>query len=343
MTETRDSGRARRTRRLPMAIGLGLAVLAAGWVAIWYSGRTRVLAEIDRIVADLGRRGLDLRCPDPVIGGFPFRMELTCPTPGVTDRRSGGVASATTVRLVGQVWDPFLLIAEIDGPILVEDGHGGRIAATVRSLRLSLRWSTAGVERLSLTAEGPDLAFTGPGRLPLALKAASFEAHGRQTGTDGRDLDLAFHSAATEVAVAGRRLGPLRSDLDGAATFLGAIDRGAADPIAAFVGRSGRIEPLRLGVAVGGVSLEVSGALAFRPDGRLDGKLPAVVRGIESFAAAKGDLGPELSTAVGGFVLLGQPSGEGRPGRRLDLVVDGGELRLGRLMVGRIPPLAVGP
>ncbi len=339
MVQERETGRGAGGRRLPMVLGLGLAVLAAGWVALWHTGRSRILSEIERAVADLDRRGIELRCPAPSIGGFPFRMELTCPAPGVVDRRTGGLASADTLRLVAQVWDPFLLVAEIDGPVLAEDGRGGRLTVKTRSLRLSLRWSTAGVERASLSADGPDLAFTAPDRLPFALKAANFEVHGRQSGATRRDLDLAFHSGATEIAVAGRRVGPLRADLDGAATLRGAIDPAAADPVAAFVARAGRIEPLRFGIAVGGVSLEISGGLAFRPDGRLDGRLPAVVRGIENYAAARNDLGPELATAIGGFVLLGRPTDDGRPGRRLDLDVDGGDLRLGRLAIGRIPPL----
>lgn len=333
----------RRWRRLPLAIVFLLAVLAAGWTALWHTGRARILDEVDRLVDDLGRRGIDLRCPERVIGGFPFRMELVCPSPGLSFA-TGAFASASALRIVAQVWDPFLVVAEIDGPIAAEDGHGGRIAATVRSLRLSLRWSGDGVERLSLSADGPKVTITGPGRPTLDLAASRFELHGRQTGDGGRDLDLAMRSGATEIAVAGRRFGPVRSDLDLAATFRGAIDRTAADPVAAFVRRGGRIDPVRFGLAVGGIDLGIGGALAFRPDGRLDGTLPAVVHGLEGWGAARGDLGPDLATAIGAFAFLGRPTDDGgRPGRRLDLVVDGGELRLGRLLLGRIPPVAVAP
>lgn len=331
----------RRMRRLPLWILLLVAVLAAGWTVVWTTARGRILEEIDRQLLRLADRGVAIVCADRVIGGFPFRMELSCTAPGVTLARDGVTASAAGLRVVAQVWDPRLVLVEIDGPGLSGDGRGGTIAATWRSLRMSLRLDGDGPQRLSIAAEGPDLTARPAGRPPIHYAASHLEAHGRRA-ENGHDLDLALSTAAASLTIADKRVGPASADLSATATLNGLLPPDPAAPVAAFAERGGRIEPVELTFAVGGVTVAGQGRLTLDPAGELDGMVTLVARGLESLATGGArDLGPELTTVLGGFALLGKPSNDpARPGRRLEMIVDHGSVRIGRVTLGRIPPIA---
>jgi hypothetical protein len=337
---TIDDGAAPRRRRWPLVIGLLGAVSAAVWTAAWFSARPFVFDAVDRGIADLDRRGVVVACGDRRIEGFPFRMVFACRSPGVASTRDGRRISAEALRVGVAIVDPFRPVAEFDGPITAEDGRGGRLVATVRSARLTLGWSTNGVQRISLSLDGPDATTSGADRPTVRLVASRIELDGRRG--EGRDLDLAASSTATTLTVAGRRVGPVRSDLAVSATLREASPGpDDVDPIAGFVARGGRIDPLRLSLAVAGLSLDGVGALRLDADGRLSGRLPVIAHGLSGTPTATADLGPELTTVLGGFALLGRPvvDDDGRPGRRLDLTVEAGDVRIGRVGLGRIPPL----
>lgn len=336
---TPDAAPSRRNRRLPILLLVGVAIAAAAWTAIWSVGRGRILTEIDARIAVAAEHGVRIACADRAIGGFPFRMELTCRDPGVEVAVRGLTASAAALRVVAQVWDPRLILVEIDGPGGVRD-PGGEVAGKWRSLRASLRWTTSDIGRVSVAAEGLDLTTKQGARPPLHLVAAHAEAHGRP-GVSERDLDLAVAFAAASLAEGDKRIGPPTSDLSLAATLVDFLPPGPGPALPAFAERGGRIEPVSLTFATGGVSVEGAGALTLGRDGLLDGMVALTARGLEALAGggAKG-LGPELTTALSGFVLLGKASGDpARPGRRLDLVIDGGAARIARLSLGRIPQL----
>lgn len=329
----------RRFRRLPLVIGLGVAVAAAGWTAVWSMARSRLLAEVETRIAGLADRGIVVACPDRAVGGYPFRMELSCRDPGVEIRDRGVAASAAGLRVVAQIWDPRLVIVELDGPGMVKDA-GGETAAIWRSLRASLRWTTDGVQRLSVASEGLDLTARPTGRPAVRIAAAHAEAHGRPSGDGGRDLDLAVSLAAASLTVADKRVGPAKADLSATTTLVDFLPPGPGPALKAFAGRGGRIEPAGLALAVGGIAVEGTGRLTLDRSGVLDGMITLVARGLEGLASGGAkEVGPELTTVLSGFVLLGKGSNDpARPGRRLEMIVDHGLVRIGRLTLGQLPP-----
>ncbi|WP_333823674.1 DUF2125 domain-containing protein [Pinisolibacter sp.] len=333
-----------RRMRLPLVIGLGVAIAAAGWTAVWATARGRILAEIDGRLATLSTRGVVVACADREIGGYPFRMELTCRSPGVEIRDRGFTASAQALRVVAQVWDPRLVLVEVDGPGIAVTG-GDATSAKWRLLRSSLRWAGDGVQRVSLSVDGLDLTAAPAGPPPVHLVAEHVEAHGRPHGEGGRNLDLATAFAGASLTVADKRIGPPRADLSVSATLVDFLPPGPGAPLPAFAARGGRIEPTKLSFAVGGIVVEGDGALVLDREGVLDGMITLVARGLETLTngGAKG-LGPELTTVLSGFVLLGKAAKDpDRPGRRLEMIVDHGLVRIGRVTLGRLAPLfAVG-
>lgn len=335
----RPSAPKRRFRRLPLVVAVGVAVAAAAWTAVWATARSRILAEVDGQLARFAARGVVVACPDRAIGGYPFRMELSCRDPGIEVRGTGAVASAASLRVVAQVWDPRLILVELDAPGLARDARG-ETSAKWRSLRASLRWGAQGPQRLSIAADGLDLTSRPSGAPAIHLTAEHAEAHGRPSGGQGRDLDLALSFAAASLTVADKRVGPPRADLALSTTLAEFLPPGPGPAAAAFAGRGGLIDPVRLSFAAGGVVVEGAGRLVLDGGGLLDGMITLGARGLESLAkGGAAGLGPELTTVLTGFVLLGKASTDpSLPGRRLEMIVDHGLVRIGRVTLGRIPP-----
>lgn len=333
----RRSGRTgRRITVLFLALGLACAL----WSALWATARSRSIDELDGALARLARDGVRIVCPDRGVGGFPFRLEISCRDPGVELVGRGIGGSVTGLRIVAQIWDPHLVLIETDGPLVAEESGRGRVNATWRGLRASLRWSAGGVERLSLSSEGLDLGIDEAGAAPIRLRAEHLETHGRPSGAEGTDLDVAIATAAARLTIAERPIGPPRSDLTIAATLRRLLPPVAGDPARGFAQRGGQIEPIRASFAVGGVRIEGKGALTLGPDGLLDGAIGFAATGLEAVVTDAAALGPETASLLGGFVLLGKASRDpDLPGRRLDLVVDHGRPRFGRILMAPIPPL----
>ncbi len=336
----RPSVSTRRFRRLPLVVAVGVAITAAAWTAVWATARTRILAEVDGQLAMLAARGVVVACPDRAVGGYPFRMEFSCRDPGVEIRAVGASASAASLRVVAQVWDPRLIQVELDAPGVARDARGVT-SATWRGLRASLRWTAQGPQRLSIAAEGLDLTTRPTGAPMVHLTAEHAEAHGRPSGGEGRDLDLAVSFGAASLSLADKRLGPPRSDLAVSATLADFLPPGPGPAAMAFAGRGGLIDPVRLSFSTGGVVVEGAGRLVLDGGGLLDGMITLGARGLESLAkGGAAGLGPELTTVLTGFVLLGKASKDpSLPGRRLEMIVDHGLVRIGRVTLGRIPSL----
>jgi hypothetical protein len=230
-----------------------------------------------------------------------------------------------------------LILVEFDGPGLVRTADG-ETTATWRTLRASLRWRGDGVERLSIAAEGLDLTAGPRGRPVVHLTAEHAEAHGRPNGAD---LDLAASVAAGALSLADKRLGPPKADLSLDLRLAGFLPPGPGPALPAFAERGGLVDPIHLTLGVGGVAIEGAGKLVFDRAGVLDGMITLTARGLESLATGGAkDLGAEMTTALSGFALMGKASTDpARPGRRLEMIVDHGLVRLARLTLGRIPPL----
>lgn len=338
MTETTGTDQPPKRSRAPQ-IALGVVViLAVAWSGFWFWGRGRLADEMDHRLAELSSRGISVVCPSRTIGGFPFRMEVGCTDPGfeITARGIGGSVSA--LRVVAQIWNPRLIIAELDGPLVFDDGRGVTVDATWRALRASVRLAANGPERVSIAAEGLDARAKDVAGVVSRLVAEHLELHGRPSGETGHDLDLAASAAAASLDLEGRHVGPPRSDLSAAVTFRDLLPPRAGDPARGFAERGGRIEPIRLDWSVGGMAVAGKGALTLGRDGLLDGSIGFAARGLEALALQGKALGAETAGLLGGFVLLGKASSDPElPGRRLDLVIEHGRPRFGRV-VG--PPMA---
>lgn len=334
----------RRNGRGWRRAAIGFAGLALVWTFVWIGARGYVLAELDRRIAELGQRGLEVACAEPSVGGFPLALELNCREPGVAVAARGTVLSAQSLRIGVAVWRPLTVTAEAEGPLVAEDGRGGSLRVSWRGLRARVGGSFRGPERLALDGEGLAVEVGAVGSRPLRIAAEHAAIGLARSGAAGEDLDLTVGGSAVALANDGRPIGPKRFDVSATATAIAGLAPGGVG-LAGFADSGGRVEPLRFRLSSGGVTLAGKGGLRLRADGLLDGTVGVAARGIESLATGGArDLGPELTTLIGGFVIAGKASDDpDLPGRRLDLVIEAGRARLGRLALPPLPPLFVPP
>src|SRR5215472_3643040 len=108
-----------------------LLIAAIGWSAFWFYAASQVDVQADAWRAREAKAGRVYDCARRSVGGFPFRLEVTCDGASVTlkSQAAGQSAIPVTAKLgrilvVAQVYDPKRVIAEFTSPATLSDGQG---------------------------------------------------------------------------------------------------------------------------------------------------------------------------------------------------------------------------
>jgi hypothetical protein len=357
---------------LPLLVVL---VLAAAWSGFWFyaAGRTEELlgAWRDR-EAQAGRT---YGCGRQAVGGFPFRFELTC------NNASAAFASndpkvaftAANFHLAAQVYDPTLLIAEIESPLTIAIAGEAPLLANWTLLQVSLRGRPPAPDRVAMALDGAVVSRSAGGSAETILRARQIELHSRiasGTATERPVLDL----AVTLAEFAAPTLHPMtQKPLDVTAVgVLRGLDNLRPLPIPARLRQlqaaGGRLEIRRARLQQGDVTAVAAGSLGLTAGGRLDGEVNLTVAGLDRVLPLLGidELVPpnsNLAPALGaldrllpglgqaarnragaglalGLSLIGKPTElEGRNAIALPLRFADGAVYLGPLRVGAVAPL----
>ena len=92
-----------------------LLLVAIAWSVAWFVIRDRAAEGLDACSRREARAGRQWTCKDRRIGGYPFRIEVSCAE--LASCRDGVTASLGRVKSVAQVYQPRFVITEIDGPV----------------------------------------------------------------------------------------------------------------------------------------------------------------------------------------------------------------------------------
>jgi hypothetical protein len=277
MADAAPNGEPRRRFWLFAPLAL-LMLAAAAWTAAWFMIRNEAARALDNWIAREARAGRQWQCADRTIGGFPFRIEVSCDTLALL--RPGSRLTLGATRTVAQVYRPRHLIAHVSGPLRFEEGPI-RLAGEWRSLEASVRMSADGLQRASLVASGPELRLTGWAAEEIGLRAQRLETHLRPNpsrfASEGA-YDWSLQAAGAVVPRLDDLIGGAEAaDLDVQLTATQARDV-AARPLIAELERwreaRGRIEVTRLALAKGARRVEGKGQFgldaAHRPQGRAE-------------------------------------------------------------------------
>ena len=346
MEEAVPAGHARRSRFWLYTPFVLLLLVAVAWSVGWFLIRNRAGEAVDAWLAAEARAGRQWTCPDRTIGGYPFRIEIVCRT---LDLKQGAVtASFGRVEAVAQVYNPRLVVAEIDGPLRATDG---RVTAQAQwdLLQASIHLTPGGLQRLSLAARAPSLAVTGLTPNEIATSSRSLELHLRPnpSRTQDKAYDAAFSVSQARVPVLDQLVGGQElTDLDGDVTLTqaeGFRGRPATVELERWRAAGGQADIHRLAIAKGARRLEAKGNLQLDEAHRATGQLNVAAAGLD------GLIGSLTGNRTGGALLgalLGQgPQASGTAKPQLaslpPLRLEGGFLSMGPFVIPnfRLPPL----
>lgn len=252
-----------------------LAVLAVAWSAGWIYIRGRVVGGLDEWVAAEASANRQWACPGREVGGYPFRIEITCASLGLT--RPDGTASLGRLIVVAQVYAPNHIIAEVSGPLRV-NANGTSVGAEWTLLQASTHIVDGRPQRGDLVAENPVVRVEMSDADPLTLKGDRLELHARPQPQDPSALDLALSAKRTVVPGLDALVGGIEpADLD-AIFGLNHVRDLPARPIATEFERwraaDGRLDVARITLVKGPTRLEGRGEASIdelhRPQGQFD-------------------------------------------------------------------------
>lgn len=338
---------ARRNRRYISLIVIVL-LLAGGWIALWKYAAGKAEDTIAGWRAREARAGRIFTCGNQTIGGFPFRIEVTCERAGALFRGAQPQLEVRAPRILiaAQVYQPSLLISEFSAPMIVaESGQSPAYIAAWSLAQSSVRGTPAAPERVSIVLDNPSLDRASPAE-PL-LRGKRLEIHGRLAeGSAARApvIEVALHTSKITAPVLGPfATTPIDSDID---FVLRGLNDFSPKPWAArfkeIQAANGRIDIIKARVQQGETIAVGSGALSINPNGRLNGQLNLTVAGVEAFVnqvmAANRQRGG-LGLTLGLGLLGGNAQIDGKPAISLPLRFDDGVVRLGPLRIAEVAPL----
>jgi hypothetical protein len=293
-TESLQSRRGTRWRYI-ILLFVVLAVVV-GWTGFWKFAADKAQHTIDGWRAREAKSGRIYSCGSQDLGGFPFRIEVTCGQASALFRSNEPPLELKADRLlvVAQVYQPGLIISEFHGPLTIgQPGKEPEFLASWKLAQSSIRGTPAAPQRASLVFDDPVVdRMSGTGRENL-LRARHIEFHGRiaeGSVTNKPVIEVAVQVGQASAPALHRAAVP---PIDASAT---ALLRGLSDfspkPWAArfreIQAADGRIDITTVRIQQGDILAVGAGTLSINHNGRLEGQLRITMAGLEQFLAAIG-------------------------------------------------------
>jgi hypothetical protein len=348
-----------RPRRRPFGALAGLAVVVVGgWTGAWFWIRGQIADNIDLTLKQFAQVGIEVTCPNRRLGGWPFRIDVSCEAPTVRIPTRGVAVDLARLSVTGLVYRPDVYIAEAVGPLTVRRGSESG-DATWGTFRASLALSKNALQRFSMETRDFQGRLLLAGQPEQGLRLAAGEAHLMPATIAGApvaasaaaastapapgpdDYRIAVSAERAEATMGGARLLPVPVDLtlDVATTDLPGQTLDPRDLADAGAG----VDLQRIRVGLGDIVFGGAGRLDIGPTGGLNGVVEVQPIPGTSVAGSPPQAAPaSLKAAVTGAMLMfgtNRSSRTGLTGQRLDVVVDEGVVKVGRMTLARLRPL----
>ena len=320
-------------------------LVIGGWSAFWYLSYQKTSALVDRLTSRVVDGKPMLVCNDRYLGGYPFRLLLSCSSYALNDPRSGWQIEGGPIRAIWQVYAPNLAVLEGDNRLLashIPSNQTYDLTATL--MRASVRLSPNDyVTRASFTASDAIILSNNAliNRFIGTIKAKVLEFHARPTPDRTSDLDLAITGEDLSIGqwpmVTGTTSFTIPQGLDPAI-------RTAPDPTLYWLANAGKLEALTARLEIGQKTLSLDGDILFDRTGYANGDLtlkilnpkPEDATPAKSLTAKRDGLNGPLTA----LQLMGKPvSEDNMVGSAVKLNLSSGKLRAGILPLGQIPSI----
>ena len=270
-----------------------LLIVAIIWSAFWFYAASQVDVQADAWRAREAQAGRIYDCARRSVGGFPFRLEVTCEGASVTlkSQAAGQSATPVTVKLgrilvVAQVYDPKRVIAEFTSPATLSDGQDQSFAASWGLGHASIAGLPFTPSRVSIEFNDPKLERIDQSvQVPFA-NAKHVELHGRIA--EGSTADHPAIESVLEINQGSiQGVHPVLTapfDLDMHAIVHGLKDLEPKPWPVRFrelQAAGGHVEIVQSRVQQGDLIAVAAGKLGLSASGHIDGELQMTVTGLE--------------------------------------------------------------
>ena len=330
---------ARPSRRGLYLPYLLLGLVAIVWSGLWFYAATMAGRVADGFVAREATRGRDWACPNRTIGGYPFRIELTCDKPRLIGRGADGLtvdAGLAGLSLHGSVFSPGHFIAVMQAPFTARLDADREMTLAWKSARASFRGGKQSLSDASFEMLEPVLTLGLGETEDQKSRARAIEVHLRRSPGDVAGSDLVLRASEISVPMVDRRIGtPEPLTLEVQATAPGLVfepNRSARDLLEAWRIAGGKARVIVAKASKGQAAIDLSGTLGLDAERRLEGNLQGRARNLESIT---GQLGRRQGLNIGN--LLGKiTGGQGMP---VALTFENGRVRFGPFPLAELGPL----
>jgi hypothetical protein len=343
MTSTDNSGLPARkpnfARRIKwLGIFAFLAMLA--WTGAWFWLASLGETKVDEALAKANTQGRPVACDNRSITGYPFRFGLFCDSIRFEDTSRGVRVSASALRTAAQVYNPWHLIAELDGPALIDAPGLKPLEINWSLLHASVRANKPLPDRVSLEGKGVDISLRGEaGAVTRAIAADYAAGHMRR---EDKDVALAGEAGglAIDPAITPGRTIPLLSasyDIilkDGVRI----IASRPKDIRAALRGANGEIRSAILVFAEGGEA-RINGPVSLDASGLIDGDITVTFKDGEKLGIALAKALPEAASVIEPALSAAAMAAGKDKEASLTLTIRKGRVSAGFFPIGEIPPL----
>src|SRR3984893_1665675 len=280
-----------------------LLVAATAWSAFWFYAASQVEVSADAWRAQEAKSGRVYDCARRSVAGFPFRLEVRCDgasvslvsqTAGQAATQAPVTAKLGEIRVVAQVYDPKLLIAEFTAPATISDSRGApSMSVNWRTARSSVVGLPAVPQRASIVFDDAEIDRAG-GSVPVPLaRAKHVELHGRLAEGSSADhpvIETVLQIEGGSVQEVHLLLAqPFDADVR---TLLTGLKDFSPKPwperFREIAAAGGHAEIVQSRIQQGDVIAVAAGTLGINAQGRLDGELQMTLAGFEKIIPALG-------------------------------------------------------
>jgi hypothetical protein len=331
-------------KKRPSRLGLylpfaALALIIAGWSLFWFITAEAADQIIDNVLQRESSRGRDWSCPNRVLGGFPFRIEIRCDAPRLALRRADGrVEQASLGGLVihARILSPRHFIAIAAPPFRIREDAPEPLTLAWESARMSFEAGQASLTEAAIEITNPTFSTGKADKQQQQAKAKSFTLHMRQSAVSAPGTDLVTKVTDLSAPVLDLLAGsgePVQAEFQASAPGLTLTpEADIRTRLEAWRMAQGKARILVAKVSKGAFALDLAGELGLDAAKRLEGNLQGRARG---FDAIMGRLTRQNGLDMGN--LLGKLSGgQGMP---VVLTFEGGKLRYGPFQLANLAPL----
>ncbi len=327
---------ARRIKWLGIVVAILMLAFTGGWFYLADLGEK----QIDLALAKVNTGAQKIACDNRSIKGYPFRFGLFCDSVLVEQPSKGLRIAAGALRTAAQVYNPWHLIAELDGPASIDAPGLQPLEVNWSLLHSSVRANRPLPDRISVEVKTLDISIRGQSEARSRAIIADYAAGHMRL----EDKDTAFAGEINGLLVdpavtPGREIPSLSASYDAVLTdgvqILTARPRNARE---ALRGTSGEIRSARVVFKDGG-TLELSGPLSIDADGLVTGDVNIKFADGDKLGAALAKIAPEAASVVQPALSAASMGADKDKGASLTLTIRKGKVSAGFFPIGNIPPI----